>query len=142
MTGYQNGVSPMTPKYHISLFWSETDSPWVAELPELRSCSAFGDSPGEALAVVEKRWRLGWQLRGMKGCRSRNGAMMRQNAPPLGESGWRIGTINYGEPVMNGAESLVRTLVGGGVNVCFANPGTSEMHFVAALDRVVSHGRG
>jgi len=37
---------------------------------------------------------------------------------------------------MNGAESLVRTLVGGGVNVCFSNPGTSEMHFVAALDRV------
>src|ERR687897_3340846 len=36
---------------------------------------------------------------------------------------------------MNGAESLVRTLVGGGVNVCFTNPGTSEMHFVAALDR-------
>ncbi|HUC09126.1 MAG TPA: acetolactate synthase large subunit [Stellaceae bacterium] len=37
---------------------------------------------------------------------------------------------------MNGAESLVRTLVGGAVDVCFANPGTSEMHFVAALDRV------
>jgi acetolactate synthase I/II/III large subunit len=37
---------------------------------------------------------------------------------------------------MNGAESLVRTLVWGGVDVCFANPGTSEMHFVAALDRV------
>ena len=37
---------------------------------------------------------------------------------------------------MNGAESLVRTLVSGEVNVCFANPGTSEMHFVAALDRV------
>jgi acetolactate synthase I/II/III large subunit len=37
---------------------------------------------------------------------------------------------------MNGAESLVRTLVEGGVEVCFANPGTSEMHFVAALDRV------
>jgi acetolactate synthase-1/2/3 large subunit len=37
---------------------------------------------------------------------------------------------------MNGAESLVRTLVGGGVNVCFTNPGTSEMHFVAALDKV------
>jgi hypothetical protein len=34
------------------------------------------------------------------------------------------------------AESLVRTPVGGGVEVCFANPGTSEMHFVAALDRV------
>ncbi|MDH3288991.1 MAG: acetolactate synthase large subunit [Betaproteobacteria bacterium] len=37
---------------------------------------------------------------------------------------------------MNGAESLVRTLLNGGVNVCFANPGTSEMHFVSALDRV------
>ena len=37
---------------------------------------------------------------------------------------------------MNGAESLARTLVAGGVDVCFTNPGTSEMHFVAALDRV------
>lgn len=37
---------------------------------------------------------------------------------------------------MNGAESLVRTLIAGGVDTCFANPGTSEMHFVAALDRV------
>lgn len=37
---------------------------------------------------------------------------------------------------MNGAEVLVRTLIDGGVNTCFANPGTSEMHFVAALDRV------
>jgi acetolactate synthase-1/2/3 large subunit len=37
---------------------------------------------------------------------------------------------------MNGAESLVRTLVNSGVEVCFSNPGTSEMHFVAALDKV------
>ena len=36
---------------------------------------------------------------------------------------------------MNGAESLLETLVHNGVEVCFANPGTSEMHFVAALDR-------
>src|SRR5882762_8138376 len=41
-----------------------------------------------------------------------------------------------GSGMMNGAESLVRTLVAGGVDVCFANPGTSEMHCVAALDRV------
>src|SRR5476651_2698081 len=34
---------------------------------------------------------------------------------------------------MNGAESLVRTLLASGVDTCFANPGTSEMHFVAAL---------
>jgi acetolactate synthase-1/2/3 large subunit len=37
---------------------------------------------------------------------------------------------------MNGAESLVRTFVASGVEVCFSNPGTSEMHFVAALDKV------
>ena len=37
---------------------------------------------------------------------------------------------------MNGAESLLRTLLGGGIDTCFANPGTSEMQFVAALDRV------
>ncbi|ANR92053.1 acetolactate synthase large subunit [Mycobacterium avium subsp. avium] len=37
---------------------------------------------------------------------------------------------------MNGAQALIRTLVDGGVDVCFANPGTSEMHFVAALDSV------
>ena len=37
---------------------------------------------------------------------------------------------------MNGAESLLRSLVDAGVELCIANPGTSEMHFVAALDRV------
>lgn len=37
---------------------------------------------------------------------------------------------------MNGAESLLQTLVACGVDTCFTNPGTSEMHFVAALDRV------
>src|SRR5206468_12634122 len=35
---------------------------------------------------------------------------------------------------MNGAESLIRTLVAGGIRTCFTNPGTSEMHIVAALD--------
>ena len=37
---------------------------------------------------------------------------------------------------MNGAQALINTLVDSGVDVCFANPGTSEMHFVAALDTV------
>ncbi|WP_319826362.1 acetolactate synthase large subunit [Thalassovita sp.] len=36
---------------------------------------------------------------------------------------------------MNGAESLVQSLLTAGVDTCFANPGTSEMHFVSALDR-------
>src|SRR5437879_13255323 len=37
---------------------------------------------------------------------------------------------------MNGAHAVLRTLVANGVDTCFANPGTSEMHFVAALDDV------
>ena len=36
---------------------------------------------------------------------------------------------------MNGAQSLLETFVAAGVDVCFTNPGTSEMHFVAALDQ-------
>ncbi len=37
---------------------------------------------------------------------------------------------------MNGAESLIRTLHAAGVEVCFTNPGTSEIHIVAALDKM------
>lgn len=37
---------------------------------------------------------------------------------------------------MNGAQSLVHTLIDCGIDTCFANPGTSEMHFVAALDQI------
>jgi acetolactate synthase I/II/III large subunit len=40
------------------------------------------------------------------------------------------------ETPMNGAARLVHTLIDAGVDTCFANPGTSEMHFVAALDRI------
>jgi acetolactate synthase-1/2/3 large subunit len=37
---------------------------------------------------------------------------------------------------MNGAENLIRALLASGVDTCFANPGTSEIHLVAALDRI------
>jgi predicted RNase H-like HicB family nuclease len=41
----------MTAKYHINLFWSEPDGAWVADVPDLQSCSAFGDSPAQASLV-------------------------------------------------------------------------------------------
>lgn len=45
--------------------------------------------------------------------------------------------MNPNAPIAyNGAEALVATLVENEVEVCFANPGTSEMHFVSALDRI------
>nr|WP_306439957.1 acetolactate synthase large subunit [Brevibacterium sp. 91QC2O2] len=42
----------------------------------------------------------------------------------------------YGRTPVNGANRLVNTLVKNGVEVCFANPGTSEMHFVSAVENV------
>ena len=39
---------------------------------------------------------------------------------------------------MNGSEAMVQTLLAAGIDTCFANPGTSEMHFVSALDRATS----
>jgi predicted RNase H-like HicB family nuclease len=44
----------MIAKLHIDLFWSEADGAWVADVPNLQYCSAFGDTPAEALAEVER----------------------------------------------------------------------------------------
>jgi acetolactate synthase I/II/III large subunit len=54
---------------------------------------------------------------------------VRGGYPPL------VGVVAYDRPV-NGAQALMASLVGAGVDVCFMNPGTSEMHFVSALDSV------
>jgi len=40
----------MDRRYHINLFWSDRDGCWVADVPDLKTCSAFGESPEEALA--------------------------------------------------------------------------------------------
>lgn len=40
------------PRYAIVVFWSDEDGAWVADLPDLKSCSAFGDTPEEAVAEV------------------------------------------------------------------------------------------
>ncbi len=38
--------------YHINLFWSDEDGCWVADIPDLRHCSAFGDTPEDAVREV------------------------------------------------------------------------------------------
>jgi predicted RNase H-like HicB family nuclease len=44
----------MTPAhYHIDIFWSDEDDCWVANVPDLGSCSAFGDTPAEAAAEAQ-----------------------------------------------------------------------------------------
>jgi predicted RNase H-like HicB family nuclease len=40
--------------YHINVFYSEEDGGYIAEIPDLEACSAFGSTPEEALAEVER----------------------------------------------------------------------------------------
>ena len=40
--------------YHINIFYSEEDEGYIADIPDLRFCSAFGETPAEALAEVER----------------------------------------------------------------------------------------
>lgn len=40
--------------YHINIFYSDEDGGYIADIPDLDSCSAFGDTPEQALAEVEQ----------------------------------------------------------------------------------------
>lgn len=40
--------------YHINIFWSEEDGGYIADIPDLVACSAFGQTPEEALAELRK----------------------------------------------------------------------------------------
>ena len=40
--------------YHINIFYSEEDSSYIADVPDLQLCSAFGETPAEALAELER----------------------------------------------------------------------------------------
>ncbi|MGH9054561.1 MAG: type II toxin-antitoxin system HicB family antitoxin [Acidimicrobiales bacterium] len=42
-----------TAPYPINVFWSDEDDAWVADVPDLEFCSAFGDTPHDAVAEVE-----------------------------------------------------------------------------------------
>jgi predicted RNase H-like HicB family nuclease len=39
--------------YHVNIFYSEEDEGYIADIPDLETCSAFGETPAEALAQVE-----------------------------------------------------------------------------------------
>jgi predicted RNase H-like HicB family nuclease len=45
--------------YHINIFWSDEDDGYVADVPDIEACSAFGRTPAETLAEVE-RAREAW----------------------------------------------------------------------------------
>jgi predicted RNase H-like HicB family nuclease len=41
------------PRYHINVFWHPDDQCWIADVPDLRPCSAHGDTPEQAVAEVK-----------------------------------------------------------------------------------------
>jgi predicted RNase H-like HicB family nuclease len=43
----------MDHRYHINVFWSEPDSRWIADVPDLPGCSAHGETPQKAVAEAQ-----------------------------------------------------------------------------------------
>ena len=43
----------MIPKYHINVFWSDEDRCWIADVPDLKTCTAHGATPEQAVAEVQ-----------------------------------------------------------------------------------------
>lgn len=48
----------MQPRYHINVFWSDEDGCWIADVPDLRYCSAHGDTPAQAVAEAQEAMAL------------------------------------------------------------------------------------
>jgi predicted RNase H-like HicB family nuclease len=40
-------------RYHINIFWSDEDGSWIADVPDLRYCTAHGTTPEQALREVQ-----------------------------------------------------------------------------------------
>jgi len=40
-------------RYHINVFWNDEDQCWIADVPDLRFCSAHGETPAQAVAELE-----------------------------------------------------------------------------------------
>ncbi len=53
--------------YHINIFYSEENGGYIADIPDLVSCSAFGAAPEEALAEVEQAKKMWLEAAGARG---------------------------------------------------------------------------
>jgi predicted RNase H-like HicB family nuclease len=70
---------------HINIFWSEQDGGYIADIPDLRACSAFGATPAEALAELQ-RAKAAWLEtggRGQHGLPRAGRSSKRSSAPSL-----------------------------------------------------------
>ena len=53
--------------YHINIFWSDEDEGYVADIPDLEACSAFGSTPADALAEVVRAKEAWLEAAGVEG---------------------------------------------------------------------------
>ena len=70
--------------YHVNIFWSDEDECYVADIPDLKYCSAFGDTPEHALAEVEQA-KEGWL------------AVAREQGKPIPEPRYRPAIYQLGK---------------------------------------------
>ena len=71
--------------YHINLFWSDEDDCYVADIPDLFPCSAFGDTPQEALAevlIAKELWLETAREVGSRSPKRSTGLLRRQCSQP------------------------------------------------------------
>ena len=74
------------PRYNINVYWSDEDDCWIADVPDLRPCSAHGDTPEQAIAHVRDAIE-GW----LAVARDRGFAIPKPATPPdLRRAGRRI----------------------------------------------------
>jgi predicted RNase H-like HicB family nuclease len=57
----------MTPRYHINLFWSDDDDCWIADVPDLKFCSAHGKTAEEAAHEIEIAMKLWLEVSAERG---------------------------------------------------------------------------
>jgi predicted RNase H-like HicB family nuclease len=57
----------MTPRYHINLFWSDEDDCWIADVPDLKFCSAHGETAEEAAHEIEIAMKLWLEVSAERG---------------------------------------------------------------------------
>src|SRR4029450_9474380 len=111
-------------------------APDLCSRPALRAAAPYRASTGS----VPRRGATSWSWRTPP--RLRSCGALRRRSTPTGSSipapfSLEADMTETADPTaVNGAQALIRTLVACGVDTCFTNPGTSEMHFVAALDAV------
>jgi hypothetical protein len=81
--------------YHINIFYSEEDGGYIADIPDLEACSAFGETPEEALKEVQKAKSFGCRLPVLKASSTLHQSIARSSTKrhPSERTPWKNGSL-------------------------------------------------